>query len=290
MEDTTRRKFCGTAILAIPALAVIGKAKTTDIDNDFSAAPDSIFNSLADEFTRITVDGAQNGFKSEHFRRYAGFMRVFDAQMESKGINRETDKKLDEDDFYKLNPMRSAKLASDFWRKRRIEIREDELTERLTMDWKIYNEWKKAIKKQGGVRALHARVAIAFEQKAKEYETSTLRNGPFIRQGRIEFPRREEQAAFVKAQYIDPDRLISEFVFEGVTIPLPLVGDAWSIVESIGFNINYHCLCRAMIVEGAILSLACLLGLCLPCCAPGAILLAAEKLLEGLGLCSPTKC
>jgi hypothetical protein len=290
MENTTRRKFCGTAILALPALAVIAKAKTNDIDDDFPDSRDPIFNSLADEFTRITVDGSRNGFKAEHFRSYAGFMRVFDAQMENKGINRETDKALDEDDFYKLNPFRSARSISDFWRKRKIEIREDELIERLTMDWKIYQEWKKAIKKQGGIRALHARVAEAFEQKAKELETSALRNGPFIRQGRIEFPRKEEQANFMKAQYEDPDRLIKEFIIEGSIISMPILGGIYEIFKSTSSALNYHCLCRAMVVEGSILSLACLTTLCLPCCTPAATLLAVEKLMEGVGLCSPTQC
>jgi hypothetical protein len=289
MEDTTRRKFCGMAILALPALAVLAKAKAIDIDDSPDSA-DPIFNSLADEFTRITVDGAQNGFKSEHFRRYAGFMRVFDAQMENKAINKETDKKLDEDDFYKLNPFRSARSISDFWRRRKIEIREDELIERLTMDWKTYREWKKAIKKQGGVRALHARVAEAFEKKAKEYETSALRKGPFIQQGRIEFPRQEEQAAFVKAQYEDPDRLLTEFIFDGLILPLPGIGAIYDIARSVPLNINYDCLCRAMVVEGSVLSLTCLTGFCLPCCTPAATLLAVEKLMEGLGMCSPTKC
>ncbi len=289
MELTTRRKFCGSAILTLPALAVLAKAKTMDIE-DFSESSDPIFNSLAEEFARITVDGAQKGFKAEHFRRYAGFMRVFDAQMENKGINKETDKKLDEDDFYKLNPIRSARSVSDFWRKRKIEIHEDELIERLAMDWKVYQEWKKAIKKQGGLRMLHARVAEAFEQKAKEYETSALRNGPYIHQGEVRFPRQEEKSVFMKAQLEDPDRFLREFVFDGVTISLPALGDSFDIVSAIGTNINYHCLCRAMIVEASILSLTCLTGICLPCCIPAATLLALEKLMEGVGLCSPTRC
>jgi hypothetical protein len=289
MENTTRRKFCGTAILALPALAVLAKAKTFDADG-FSDSPDPIFNSLADEFTRITVDGAQNGFKAEHFRRYAGFMRVFDAQMENKGINKETDKKLDEDDFYKLNPMRSARWVSNFWHERKIEIREDELIERMAMDRKTYQEWKKAIKKQGGIRALHAKIAETFEKKAMEYETSALRNGPFIHQGRIEFPGQDDKPKFIKAQFDTESPLKTQFVFEDSILSTPLfIGDYFDLSKiRPGFNVD--CLCRAMVIEGTILTLSCMLGLCLPCCIPAGIILAAEKLMEGLGACQPTKC
>jgi hypothetical protein len=289
MEKTTRRKFCGTALLALPALALLPKAKAMDINGSYNSS-DPIFDSLADEFTRITADGAKNGFKSEHFRRYAGFMRVFDAQMENKGINRETDKKLDEDDFRKLDPMRSARAISDFWRRRKIEIHDDELIERLTMDWKSYRDWKKAFRKLGGIHVLHTKIAETFEQAAKAYETSAVRNGPFIDQGRIEFPPQEEKAIFLKAQYEDYDSMVRNLLFQESVIAIPFAGDVYAVASSIGFGVNYHCLCRAMVVEGAILSLVCLSAICLPCCTPAATVMAVEKLLEGLGLCSPNMC
>jgi hypothetical protein len=290
MELTTRRKFCGTAIMALPTVAVLAKAKTIDF-GDSSDSPDPIFNSIADEFTRITIDGAQKGYKSEHFRGYAGIMKILDAQMENKGINKETDQKLDEDDFYKSNPIRSAKSVSDYWRKWRIEIREDELIERMVMDGKSYHEWKKAIKKKGGVRALHVRIASAFEQKAKEYETSALRTGPSFQQGRIWFPRQEEKPFFLKAQQVTPDDVLMRFISEDNIAVTPSSYEIYNLAISMGFGgVNLDCLCKGMVVEGIILSMACLSTICAPCCVPAALLVAIEKIMEGFSMCSPNRC
>jgi hypothetical protein len=261
MEKTTRRMFCGTAILATPALTLL--AKDQGIEGGFSDSHDPLYDALADEFTRVTADGAQFGFKSEHFRRYAGFMRIVNAHMEGKGLNRELNKRMDEDDFHRLDPVRAAKSTVEYWRKHNVEMREDDLTERLMMDWRSYTEIKKAIKKQGGVGALNAKVAEVFERKAKEYETSSFRGGPVIREGRISFPRQNDQQLFIKAQW------------------------EWLGTIILGFDID--CLCRAMVTTGAICGLICVFGVPVACI-PSAFLLAFEKLMEGLDLCDPHKC
>ncbi len=262
MERTTRRTFCSAAALAVPALPLLAHGKGAG-ENDVSDRQDLIFNALAGEFVRVTADGAQFGFKAEHFRRYAGFIRVFDAHMESTGLNREFDKRLDEDDFHRLDPARAAKSAVDFWRKHDVDMPEDELTARLMMDRNFYIEGKKAIKKLGGIRAVYAKAAEVFERKAKEYETSSFRGNPVVREGRIVFPRQNGQPEFMKVQL---DYLLS---------------------ITVGFNLD--CLCRAMVVAGAASSLLCILGVP-PLCIPGATLLALEKLMEGLRLCDPGKC
>jgi hypothetical protein len=265
MEKTTRRIFCGTAMMAFPmlALAAQGKDKHGTVD-DLSGSEDPLLDALADEFTRVTADGAQNGFKTEHFRHYAEFVRIFDAHLEGRGTNKEIDRRLDEDDFNKLDPARAARNTANYWHKHGIDFREDELAAGLTMDANTYREVKKAIKKQGGVRALHARIADALERKAKEHETAVLRGGPSVQEGRISFPKRKSplQLQFINVQY--------------------------ELLYALGWNFN--CLCRAMQLEGGVLMLLCDTLICLPCCAPGAILLALLNILQGLGLCNPNRC
>jgi hypothetical protein len=308
MEKTTRRMFCGTALMAFPAMTLT--AKGVDIGGERSSnGSDAIFDALADEFTRITADGAQNGFKAEHFRRYAGFIRMMDVQMEYKGVNREANKRLDDDDFHKLNPIKSAKFISEYWRTRNLDLCEDEIAAQWIMDRRVYREGKMAIKKIGGVRALNARVAKYFEIKAQEYETAVFRGGPFIRQGRIAFPRQDDKAAFINAQYAEPEGQISEDmvqlmeqlkeypVVEHETYDYsdPPMGDpAWHSVNgpepaSLFSNRRRDCLCRAMVVLSAILALICLCG-CAPCCLASASMSAVEKLMEGLRLCNPNNC
>jgi hypothetical protein len=260
MEKTTRRMFCGTAIMAAPALTLL--AKDREIEGGFSDSSDPIFDALAGEFTRVTTDGAQFGFKSEHFRRYAGFMRILDAHMEGKGLNRELNKSMDEDDFHRLDPVRAAKSTVEYWRKHNVEMREDELTERLMVDWRSYSEIKKAIKKQGGVHALNVKVAELFERKAKEYETSSFRGGPVIREGRVSFPRQSDRPLFMKAQY------------------------EW--LGTIVLGVDIDCLCKAMVTVGSLFSLLCI-GFPVACI-PAAIFLAIEKLMEGFDFCDPHKC
>jgi hypothetical protein len=258
MGKIDRRKFCGTAILASPLLCLRAKGGEDLLDQT-----DAVLDVLADEIARIAADGAQNGFKAEHLRRCAGVMRTFNARMEEKGTNRELNSRLDDDDFYRLDPPLMAQKAADYWDRHGIRLNKDDLMAQLRMHPTVYREMKKSIKKLGGVRALHASVANALERKAKEYETVAFRGGATVRNGRITFNAsgRTCSAAFIPAQ-LD----LSMYV-----------------------GMNLDCLCRAMVVEGALLALICLAG-CVPCCAQGAFLLAMEKLLEGLNLCNPSKC
>jgi hypothetical protein len=138
------------------------------------------------------------------------------------------------------------------------------LTALLTMDSKAYKNAKTAIKKQGGVRVVHRRMVEAFERKAKEVETVAFRGGPAMRNGRIavhglEAARRPE---FMAVQY--------------------------DYGMSTG---SLDCLCKAMVVEGELLMILCLLWPgCQALCIPAGILIAMEKLMEAFGMCSPTRC
>jgi hypothetical protein len=308
MEKTTRRTFCGTAFLAIPAMTLVAKGVDIGGERSFDNS-DAIFNSLADEFARITADGAQNGFKAEHFRRYAGFIRMVDVQMEYKGVNREANKRLDDDDFHKLNPIKSAKFISEYWRKRNLDLSEDEIAAKWIMEGRSYREGKMAIKRIGGIRTLNAVVAKYFEIKAKEYETAVLRGGPFMRQGRIVFPPQDERPALLNAQYSEPDVPIPEDMAQLMEMlnenPLgedfmtnytdQILGDpamhSVDALELLGVFTNKRrdCLCRAMVVQSSILALICLFG-CAPCCLASASMAAMEKLMEGLRVCNPNNC
>ncbi len=256
MENISRRRFCGTALLALPLLCLHAQG-AEDLPDD----SDGVLDALADEITRIAADGAQNGFKAEHFRRCAGVIRTFDARLEEKGTNRNLNSRLEDDDYYKLNASVAAQRAVDYWDKHGMHFNKDDLMAQLTMSPTVYREMKRDIKRMGGVRALHATIADTLEQKAKEYETAALRGSAAIRNGRVVFHSsvKSRGAEFVLAQ-----------------------------MDYSGFR-SINCLCRAMAVEGALLAIACLFG-CPPCCAPGAFLLATEKLLEGLGICNPNAC
>jgi len=224
---------------------------------------DPVLDSLADEITQVAADGAQNGFKAEHFRRCAGIVRMFDARLEEKGTNREFNSKLEDDDYYKLNPPLAAQNAADYWSKHGVYLNKNDLAAQLTMDSTAYREMKKSIKRQGGIRVLHASIADALERKAKEYETVAFKGGAVIQNNRVVF--------------LSPDRPRAQFM----TVQY----------ESMLYfgSSNLDCLCRAMTVEGALLAIACLAG-CAPCCAPAAFILALEKLMEGLNLCQPGRC
>ncbi len=259
MEEMARRRFCGTALLALPLLCLRAKCS----EDLLSDRPDAVIDALADEVTRIAAEGAQNGFKAEHFRRCAGVIRTFDARLEEKGTNRDLNSRLDDDDYYKLNPTFTAQKTVEYWDKHGIYLNKDDLIARLTMNPTAYREMKKNIKRMGGVRVLHANIADALERKAKEYEAAALKGAAVIRNGRVAFHSfgRSPVAEFMPVQY-----------------------DFMALANS-----NLDCLCRAMVVEGSLLSLACLVG-CVECCIPGVFLLAMEKFIEGIGVCNPSAC
>ncbi len=268
MEKIARRRFCGTALLALPLLCLRAKGGENVLGQS-----DPILDTLADEFTRIAADGAQNGFNAEHYRRCAGIVRTFDARLEEKGINRDLNGRLDEDDFYKLNPNLAARMAADFWNRHGIRLSTADLEARLTVDPTSYREMKKRIKKLGGIRVLHAGYAEALERKARENATASSTGGAVMRNGFVAFPSSNTaREKFTTVQYdYQFDFDINDYDINAL------------------LNTNRDCLCQAMIVEGALLSLACLAG-CVPCCVPGAFILALEKFFESMGICSPSRC
>ena len=115
MEKIARRMFCGTAMMAFPLLRL--HAGTGE---DVPSLADAVIDILADQISGITADGAQNGFKAEHFRRYAGLVRTFDAYLEQKGTNRQFNDRLDDDDFYRVNPAFTAQITAHYWQKHAI--------------------------------------------------------------------------------------------------------------------------------------------------------------------------
>jgi hypothetical protein len=300
MEKTTRRMFCGTAFMALPVLTLAAGRKEAGMNIPLLSS-EPILETLADEFADITADGAQNQFASSHFRRYAGLIRMLDLQMECRGISGEVDKRLDDDDFHLMNPVRSARFVSDFWRKRNLHLRDEGL---LNVDGSWYREGKKRIKKMGGVRALSAQTALLFEIKARQHESASLRGGPYMRQGKILFPRQPEKPLFVNAQYPGPMTGMPDFTQIGNVIGL-LDGGGFSILfpdksnelilNSIGeplenFSRRLDCLCRFLQLMGA-----ALVGLdsympCTPCAIIGAMWIMAEALLESMLACNAERC
>lgn len=262
MKRFTRKMFCGAVLLAFPILGLHARDKAADV---IDRQPDSVMDALADEMIRITSDGTRNGIKAEHFRRLAGLVRTFDAHLEENGTNRELDSRLEEDDAFRLNPAQTARVTADYWKTKGVHFDESDLMARLSMESRTYLETKLAIKRRGGVRALHRAIAEAFEQKARELEALAFRDGPSVRRDPVAlrglgiFPRQE----FTRAQYDYSD----------------LIG------------VNVDCLCKAMVTEGQLLTFACLMipG-CEALCVPAAVLLGLEKLMEAYGMCVPSRC
>jgi hypothetical protein len=256
MDSMARRTFCGTALMTLPLLKLSAGARSVREDS-----PSPIIDGLADEVSRITAEGARNGFRGEHFRRYAGVMRTLDAVLEDKGINREVDKHLDADDYNKLDPARAAHIVVDYWNKHGISFNEGDLATSLAIDATSYREIKKAIKRQGGIRPLHGYAADAFDRKAKEYGTVSFKGGPLFRDNRLVLPHPRE-AEFIPAQW--------EFV--GLT-----------------FGADVNCLCKAMLTEGYILIiLGFFSGGVLDTI--GSLLIAIANLMMIFGVCNPAMC
>ncbi|MBN2318970.1 MAG: hypothetical protein JXR49_07830 [Acidobacteria bacterium] len=261
MEKMNRRAFCGTSLLALPLMSVFAEEKK---NKACSNIPDPIMDVLSDEFAKTTFEGARNGFGAEHFRQYAGHVRILDAHLHAKGTNKKLDKKLDEDDYHLLDPDRTVRMTTEYWKKHGILINENKLREQISFDMDSYGLMKKAIKKRGGVRSLHESVAEALERKAGESETVVFRGGPIIRNGNVIFPDSGNPPHQIK--------------------PADFQLDFHSFI-----GVDLDCLCKAMAVEGSVLALMCVLG-CVPCCAPSAVLLALETLMNSTGVCDPTLC
>lgn len=264
MEKVSRRVFCGTSVMAYPLMNVIAKQKRNSACTDTAVLEDPIMDVLADEFAQTTYDGARKGFGSEHFRQYAGYVRIYDAQLYARGTNKKLDKKMDEDDYHLLDPDNTVRMTAEYWKKHGILLNENSLREQVSFDRNSYRLMKKAIKKMGGVRALHRSLADAFEHKAEEAEQSIFRRGPIVRNGQVIFPAAGNPVHQIK--------------------PVELVLDVHSFI-----GIDLDCLCKAMAVEGAILALICVVG-CVPCCTASAVMLALEVLMNTMGGCDPELC
>jgi len=262
MNKIGRRMFCGSALMAFPLLALRGQ--------DLEIAPpqtDLLIDTLADEITRITADGARKGFRAEHFRRYASVVRSFGAHMEVKGVNRELNRRLEEDDFGTLDPAAASRITVDYWARKGLSFNAEELTRQISMPRQHYLEIKSAIKKQGGVRWLYKAAADAFERKAKDYESMVYRGGPKLQKGAIFVPGSKDSCAtgFAVAQYD-----IDLGIFVGA---------------------NIDCLCQALIATGALLTIMCLTIVgAQELCAIGAFLVALANLMQSLGMCDADRC
>jgi hypothetical protein len=267
MEKIHRRTFCGASLLAFPLMNLFAGEK--DLPGVCEES-DPVMESLAREFARTTLDGMQNGFGAVHFRQYAGQFRILDALLEANGTNSRLNRKLDEDDFRLLDPDRVIRMTTGYWKKHGIDLNRENLEAQFSMDADSYRQVKLAIKKQGGIRALHESIAEAFERKASEYSGSVLKGGMTIRNGNSRIPASASSAcrSFQKVQF-DPGQFPLDMQ--------PFIG------------VQMDCLCRAMVTEGAALSLLCVFG-CVPCCVPAAILIAAELLMENNGQCNPKNC
>lgn len=260
MRNIARWMLCGAVLCFFPPSEP--KAQDGEV---LQSRPVSVMDAMAEDMIRITSDGVQNGFKAEHFRRYAALVRTLDAHLEESGTNRELENRLSEDDAAKLNPALFARITAEYWKKKGIQFDEQELKARLSMNGKSYLETKAAIKRMGGVRALHKAVADALEQKAKDIEAAVSQAVPALHRSRPVVGGRvlDIRPEFLPAQY--------------------------DLSYLVGLNVD--CLCKAMVTEGVILSIACATcPVCQAACAPAAVLLALEKLMEAYGICDPNRC
>jgi hypothetical protein len=266
MEKIHRRSFCAASLLAFPVVKLFAEDNNA---GNICSEPDPIMDALADEFTRTTLDGARNGFGAVHFRQYAGQVRIFNAHLNAKGTVGRLNRMLDEDNYNLVDPDRAASIATEYWKKRGIVLNEGNLSAQLSSDAESYGLVKNDIKRRGGVQALHERIAEAFERKAEEYSTAVYRGRLAIRNGVIVLP----------AAVSSSPTLVGQAQF---------INTQFDIHAFIGADID--CLCKAMLVEGAALSILCALIICPPCCVSAAFLLGMAIIMEQMGMCKPSEC
>jgi hypothetical protein len=281
MKKMNRRNFCGAALLTFPMMQGFARENAFDGRQE---SQDPLMDILVEEFARVTLDGARSGFKGEHFRQYAAQVRIFDAHLESIGTNRKLNTSLDAEDYQLLDTGQTARTMVEFWKKHGILFDETAVKDQLAIDPNSYHTVKRMIKHRGGVGNLHRRIADLFERKADELRSGDLHNGLTIDDGSVKFPRFSSgsscKGTFLNVQYIpglDGD------------IPDSIDDLPESIRWAIANDLNIDCLCKAMKVEGAVLSLLCV-SVCQPCCVPAAVLLAIATLLESLGYCKSERC
>lgn len=267
MHRMNRRYFCGTSLLALPLMKAFAGG---DGGCCSDTPPDPVLDALADDFARTTIDAERGGFGAEHFRRYALQVRLLDAHLEGSGINRRMNRKLNEDDFLSPDPEATVRMARDYWRRRGILFDEAELARLAAVDARSCQKVRGAIRRQGGVRSVHAAVAAAFERAAEECGAPGLRGGLTVQDGFLVLSRSSAKAPGAAAVPVQFD--ISDFVDPGM-----LAGK------------NLDCLCSAVLFEGTILSVLCA-SVCPPCCIPAVIMLAFVTLMRGLGYCDPDRC
>jgi len=268
MQKMNRRNFCGTSLLALPlANVLVGETRAGDLPVE----TDPVMDALAEEFAETTMDGARAGFGAAHFHRYAGQVRIFNACMEERGTNRRINRKLGEDDYYLFDPEKMVSITRDYWQRHGIILNEGDLVELSALDLHSYKSVKKSLKKQGGVQQFHERIAELFERKAEEHASGDLKSGLTLRNGFLKFPGFKAQKNRVRFKNTDYEEL-SDFVDPGL-----LAG------------MDVDCLCKAMTVEGAVLSVMCV-TVCQPCCVPAAMMVAFVTLMESFDYCDASQC
>ena len=267
MGKMNRRSFCGASLMALPLLNAFAEES---VNNGLTGQTNPVLDTLAEEFARTTLDGVQNGFRAHHFRHYAWQVRMFNAHLDAEGIVDGLDRQLDDDDYYLLNAESAVQDTTEYWLKHGVFMNEDNLRYRLAMDKKSYQSVKKAIKKMGGVRKLNERIALALEDKAEKYASAAYYSRLTVHNGSVTFPPPNGQGCrngFRTVQY--EDLLYAD--------PNMFIG------------LDIDCLCKAMITEGALLTIGCV-TICQPCCVPAGILLGLATLMEELGFCDSDKC
>ncbi|MEJ2247266.1 MAG: hypothetical protein P8Y80_14495 [Acidobacteriota bacterium] len=270
MEKMKRRSFCGASLMALPLMKVF--AEDSGINSLFSQT-NPVLDTLADEFTRTTLNGVRNGFRAYHFRQYATQVRIFNACLDAEGVNDTLNGKLDEEDYYLLNAENAVQFTVEYWKKHGVLINEDDLAYRMAIDENSYKMTKKAIKKMGGVQKLNERIAQAFERRAEKYTSNAYHSGLTINNGSIKFPVLSGHACktgFRNVQYEDLE-------------------DLQNLDPHLFVDLDIDCLCKAMLTEGALLTIGCV-TICQPCCVPAGILLGIATLMEELGFCDSDKC
>lgn len=276
MEKMNRRNFCGASIMALPLMNVFAEENGI---NTLLNETNPVLDTLADEFTRTTLDGVQNGFRAHHFRQYATQVRFFNACLDAEGVNNTLNAKLDEEDYYLLNADNAVQFTVEYWKKHGVLLNEDDLAYRMAIDENSYKMTKKAIKKMGGVRKLNERIALAFERKAEKFISTAYQSGLTINNGSIQFPVLSGHGCKTGFRNVQYEGLEG---FEDLE-------DLQNLDPHLFIGLDIDCLCKAMVTEGALLTIMCV-TICQPCCVPAGILLGISTLMDELGFCDSDRC
>jgi hypothetical protein len=178
MKNRTKHLICTAVAFAILWVPIQGR--TSEMTE---GTIDPMMEMLSKEFSQITLHSVGSRLQGETLRRFASLIRIFDAYMEAKGLNREGDRLLDQADHGKMNPFQAARTSAQYWNKYNVHFDEKELAKHLAIDPALLPAAREQLKKMGGLKSFHDRLAQFLERKSEDVSGISLKGNVILKDG-----------------------------------------------------------------------------------------------------------